>query len=375
MGIHELSKVIGDHAAEAMSEHQTSQYFGRKVAVDASTFLYQFLVSIRQAEGAATLTDATGASTAHLIGLVARTVHLCSIGVKPVYVFDGAPPTLKSGELAKRSARAAEAREKLAALQESETADAEELAKYAKRTTRVTRQQSDEAKKLLELMGIPVVQAPCEAEAQCAAMAKAGLVWGVASEDMDALPLGSTILLRHMTASESKKLPVQEIHLDKVLQGLDMDMKQFIDLCILLGCDYCDTIKGIGRKRAVELIQKHKCIENVLASLDKTKYPTPESFPFDEVRELFANPPVTDPATLKLVWKEPDREGLIEFLVKEKGFNEERLKGQIEKLSKARKTPTQGRMTEFFKALPSNPPAKRPAPKDAKKSPSPKKRK
>ena len=49
--------------------------------------------------------------------------------------------------------------------------------------------------------------------------------------------------------------------MDKVLEGLEMDMDQFIDLCILLGCDYCDSIKGIGPHRAVQLIKEHKNLE------------------------------------------------------------------------------------------------------------------
>ena len=48
------------------------------------------------------------------------------------------------------------------------------------------------------------MQAPCEAEAQCAAMVKAGKVFGTATEDMDSLTFGSNILLRHLTASEAK---------------------------------------------------------------------------------------------------------------------------------------------------------------------------
>lgn len=56
-------------------------------------------------------------------------------------------------------------------------------------------------------MLVPVLlcsQAPCEAEAQCAAMVKGGVVYATATEDMDALTFGSTVLLRNLTASESR---------------------------------------------------------------------------------------------------------------------------------------------------------------------------
>jgi flap endonuclease-1 len=149
----------------------------------------------------------------------------------------------------------------------------------------VTKQQNEQCKRLLRLMGVPVFEAPCEAEAQCAALVRAGKVspspsipsrllatslqvFATATEDMDALTFRSTILLRHMTFSEAKKMPIKEFHLDRILKDLEMDMTQFIDMCILLGCDYCQTIRGIGPKKAVELISTHKSIENVLENID-----------------------------------------------------------------------------------------------------------
>jgi len=48
---------------------------------------------------------------------------------------------------------------------------------------------------------------------------------------------------------------------------------QFIDLCILLGCDYCEKIPGIGPHKAIALIRKHKTIEEILKNIDVKKYP------------------------------------------------------------------------------------------------------
>jgi flap endonuclease-1 len=107
-------------------------------------------------------------------------------------------------------------------------------------------EQNEECRRLLKLMGIPFVIAPCEAEAQCAELCKSGKVFAAGSEDMDTLTFQSPILLRHLTFSEARKMPIIEVHLDSVLAGLEMNMDQFVDLCILLGCDYCDSIKGIG---------------------------------------------------------------------------------------------------------------------------------
>uniref|UniRef100_A0A914X4L6 XPG-I domain-containing protein n=1 Tax=Plectus sambesii TaxID=2011161 RepID=A0A914X4L6_9BILA len=165
---------------------------------------------------------------------------------------------------------------------------------------------------------------------------------------MDALTFGSTVLLRHMTFSEAKKMPIQEFHLDRVLSAFDMSMEQFIDLCIMLGCDYCGTIRGIGQKKAFELIKTHKTIEAVLKHIDKEKYPPPENWAFEQARKLFINPDVADPETIDLKWREPDEEALIQYMVTEKSFSEERIRSALQKLNKGRTSSTQGRIDSFF---------------------------
>ena len=165
-----------------------------------------------------------------------------------------------------------------------EAGDAEKLDKFSRRTVKVTREHNEECKRLLKLMGVPYVDAPCEAEAQCAALAKAGKVYAAGSEDMDTLTFASPIILRHLTFSEARKMPISEINLDKALEGLEMTMDQFIDLCIMLGCDYCDSIRGIGPMKAVALIREHKNLETVIKNLDLKKYPLPENWPYQEAR-------------------------------------------------------------------------------------------
>jgi flap endonuclease-1 len=297
-----------------------------------------------------------------------RTIRLISNGIKPVYVFDGKPPTLKSGELAKRYEKRgtpvvsffsialthttttiiilAEAEADLRTAEEE--GNAEEIEKLAKRTVKVSKTHNEEAKRLLRLMGVPVVEAPCEAEATCAALARAGLVFAAGSEDMDTLTFTSPVLLRHLTFAEARKMPISEISFDKMLEGLKLNINEFVDLCILLGCDYCDTIKGIGPKRAWELIEQYRSIEKIIENLDLTKHPLPEPFPFEDARELFLKPVVVDTSDLKLEWTEPDEDELIKFLVTEKNFSEERIRSGVEKLRKARATSVQGRLTSFF---------------------------
>jgi len=85
----------------------------------------------------------------------------------------------------------------------------------------------------------------------------------------------------------------------------------------LLGCDYCEPIKGVGPKTALKLVKEHGGLEGVIATLgDKV----PEDWPYKDVRELFLKPAVKDPANVELEWKAPDLDGIIKFLVQEKGF-------------------------------------------------------
>lgn len=343
--------MIKDHCPDAVKEGEIKNQFGRKVAIDASMSLYSFLIAVRS-EGQQ-LQSETGETTSHLMGLFYRTLRIVENGIKPLYVFDGAPPKLKSGELAKRFQRKSEAQEQ--AEEAKETGTAEEVEKFSRRTVRVTREHNEEARRLLKLMGVPYIIAPTEAEAQCAVLARAGKVFAAASEDMDTLTFNSPVLLRKLTFSEQRKEPIQEIHLDKVLEGLEMELNQFIDLCILLGCDYVDPIKGIGPKVALNLVREHKTLEKVVEYIRKTeKFTIPEDWPFQDARMLFLEPDVrpADHEDCDFKWEAPDVEGLVQFLVNEKGFSEDRVRSASDRLRKNLKSSQQQRLEGFFAVKP-----------------------
>ncbi|KAJ9497153.1 Elongation of fatty acids protein 2 [Exophiala xenobiotica] len=351
-----LYHVIADEAPDAIKTGEIKNHFGRKVAISGcvcSMSIYSFLIAVRS-EGQQLMSD-TGETTSHLMGMFYRTLRIVDNGIKPLYVFDGAPPKLKSGELAKRFARKSEANEQHE--EAKETGTAEEVEKFSRRTVRVTREHNEECRRLLKLMGIPFIIAPTEAEAQCAVLARAGKVYAAASEDMDTLTFNSPILLRHLTFSEQRKEPIQEIHLDKTLEGLGMDRDQFIDLCILLGCDYLDPVPKVGPNTALKLIREHGSLEKVVEFMEndpKKRYTIPEDWPYREARELFFHPDVrsADDPECDFKWDAPDVEGLVQFLVNEKGFSEDRVRSAAQKLQKNVKTAQQSRLEGFFKAVP-----------------------
>ena len=313
--------------------------------------IYSFLVAVRS-DGQQLMSD-SGSTTSHLMGLFYRTLRMCDNGIKPLYVFDGAPPKLKSGELAKRFARKTEANE--AHEEAKETGTAEDVEKFSRRTVRVTREHNEECQRLLRCMGIPFIVAPTEAEAQCAVLARAGKVYAAASEDMDTLTFNSPVLLRHLTFSEQRKLPIQEIHLDRVLEGLTLDMDQFIDLCMLLGCDYLDPIPKVGPNTALKMIKEHGSMQAVIESMRsdalKSKYALPDDYPWEDARELFLHPDVrgAEDPLCDFKWDNPDVDALIKFLVEEKGFNEDRVRSGAQRLAKNMKTQQQSRLEGFFK--------------------------
>ena len=347
MEIKGLTKLLSDHAPGCMREQKFEGYLDRKVAIDASMHIYQFMMVIGRS-GDQTLTNEAGEVTSHLQGMFMRTCRMLEAGIKPVYVFDGKPPTMKGGELAKRKDKREAAEAELEKAKEA--GDQEMIEKMSKRTVRVSKEQSMEVMKLARLMGLPVFEAPCEAEASCAALCKAGLVYAAASEDMDTLCFSCPKLARNLMAPASQGKPILEFDFDKCLQELDLTWDQFIDVCIMCGCDYCDSIKGIGPVKALQLIKKHGSIEEMLKDLDKEKYPVPEDWPFAEARELFKNPEVVQTEGLDLKWTAPDEEGVVAFLVGEKSFNEDRVRNTLKKLKAARGKSSQNILETFFGA-------------------------
>ncbi|UYV68976.1 FEN1 [Cordylochernes scorpioides] len=304
---------------------------GRKVAIDASMSIYQFLIAVRQE--ANVLTNAEGETTSldlcsHLVGLFYRTIRMLENGLKPVYVFDGKPPQMKKGELEKRAERREEAQKQLAEAEEKGVA--EDVNKFSRRLVKVTPQHNNDCKKLLKYMGVPYIEAPCEAEAQCAALVKAGKVYGTATEDMDGLTFGSNVLLRHMTFSEARKMPIKEFTLATILSELKLTQDQFIDLCILLGCDYCDSIKGVGPKRAIELITKYGSLDNIVENIDT------------KVCSLILGTRGTAHDNHRLLCPQVCL-----------WCSEDRVRNGVKKLNKSRQSSTQGRLDSFFTVTPS----------------------
>jgi flap endonuclease-1 len=311
---------------------------GKSIAIDAYNALYQFLAIIRQPDGTP-LKDGTGKVTSHLSGLLYRTSNLVEMGMKPIYVFDGAPPALKEVEIKRR----AKAKEKAIFKYEQALAKGKivEARMYAQATSRLKDYMEEDSKRLLSLMGLPWIQGPSEGEAQAAHLTKRGDSDYCASQDYDSLLFGAPILLRNVTVSGRRKLPSKNVYIDvvpeiielsSVLRECGITYEQLIDIGILIGTDFNpDGIKGLGPKTALKLIKQHGTLENALPNIKNAEFPAEPQ----RIREIFLRPKVTD--NYRLEWKEPDMEGVIDFLCREKDFSENRVRKALEKMQEGSK--------------------------------------
>ena len=307
---------------------------GKSVAIDAYNALYQFLAIIRQPDGTP-LKDRSGRITSHLSGLFYRTVNLVEMGVKVAYVFDGAPPTLKEVEIKRRAKVKAEALVKYE--QAVKEGKMEKARSYAQMTSKLKDYMPEDSKRLLTELGVPWIQAPSEGEAQAAYLTRKGATDYCGSQDYDSLLFGATALVRNVTISGRRKLPRKNVYvevvpeimkLDHVLKELEITREQLIDVAMLVGTDFNpDGIKGIGPKTALKLIKQQGCIEAALPELEDAQFPVEPK----RIREIFLHPKVAD--NYKLDWKEPNVDGVVDFLCRERDFSEDRVHKALSKMT------------------------------------------
>ena len=329
---------------EAVAEIDLAALRYKVIAIDAYNALYQFLTAIRQPDGTP-LMDSRGRVTSHLSGLFYRTINLAEHGIKVVYVFDGKPPEMKYMEIERRKRVKAEAVKKYE--EAVRRGDREAARRYAQMAARLTDEMVEDAKRLLDAMGIPYVQAPAEGEAQAAFMARRGDAWAAASQDYDSLLFGSPRLVRNLAITGRRKLPRKNVYvevkpelieLDKLLRLLGITREQLIALGILIGTDYNpDGVKGIGPKTALKMVKAHRDPVKLLQGLPRHEF---HRDPL-EIYKYFLNPPTT--SDYKLEWREPDETKVYEILVEEHDFSPDRVRNALERLKKAYREHFRGR--------------------------------
>ncbi|ODV90614.1 hypothetical protein CANCADRAFT_19392, partial [Tortispora caseinolytica NRRL Y-17796] len=225
----------------------------KKLAVDASIWIYHFLKAVRDKEGHAL-------KSSHVVGFFRRICKLLYFGIQPVFVFDGGAPILKRQTIARRKQNRAERKlnknnnKPLATAEEYEK-ELRELREQHKKDVRDADEVNAimilECQELLRAFGIPYVVAPMEAEAQCAELLRLGLVEGVVTDDSDAFLFGATKVYKNMF-SQSKF--VECYYAADIERNLGLDQKKLIALAHVLGSDYAEGLPGVGPVIATELL-------------------------------------------------------------------------------------------------------------------------
>lgn len=328
MGIKQLNKMIKRASPSAFSEKTIYDLFGKSVAIDSSIFIYKFRYGSKDPD-----------DVSHLNGFLQKTCYFLRNGVLPIYVFDGVPPVEKRYTLNKRVRQKDKIEKRINDLVsqrkdystltspeeivEIRTIE-EKIRKLTKQVTHVNRNHRNECKYFLQLLGIPVVESCGEAEQTCAHLQMQGIVDYTFTEDTDALTFGAPKVIRHQTHPEKKVAKGErsivskkfvQVDLEQIKEGMQLTMDEFIDFCILCGCDYCPTIPSIGPVTALNLIQTHSNIETVIENI-KHKHTIPEHFHYEKARKIFKNEHPVKGMTFNL--KPIQYSKFKDFLIKEK---------------------------------------------------------
>jgi flap endonuclease-1 len=334
-------------------EIEISDLKGKTLCVDAFNILYQFLSTIRQIDGTP-LMDKKKRVTSHLSGIFYRNISLLAEGIRLIYVFDGKAPENKIKAHKIRSEVRESAKERYDEAKRKE--DIEAMKRYSSQLIRLNDEMIQESKELLEAMGIAVVQAPGEGEAEIAYLSKLNKdIYGCVSQDYDSLLFGAQKLIRNLALTGKKKsysgyisVMPEIIELDKVLNSLEINLDQLICLGILVGTDYNPKgIPGIGQKRALEIVKRYKQPVFIFKSVEEQIYSLPEKDRFDwkEVFELFKKPDVSD---FRVKFNNVDEEKLKEVLVEKHDFSEERVEKQLARLRDIEERKKQKGLDKWF---------------------------
>lgn len=314
MGIKSLTQILNAKCQLAINKRNLDSYKGMILGVDISIFLYKYLH----------LNDD------HIEGITRLIIRLVKNGIMPFIIFDGRPPKEKSEVLVSRKEKREylvtkkdmitkliekvegkskeEVKKELEDLQKDKgdnmkleeedinelmTKNVEELKeeyeKTIKRIVYVKSEHIESTKRLCEYMGIPYVVSRGEAESLLAHLCKEDIIDGCISEDTDILANGGKIFIRNVSAEKNS---VDEYCLEGILTGLEMNYEEFMDMCILCGCDYTSKIGGMGPMNAYKMIKKHGNIESTLIELKKNSkfsVPSEENFNYEKARDLFVN--------------------------------------------------------------------------------------
>jgi 5'-3' exonuclease len=285
MGINNLNTLLRKHCPHVYEEIHLSQYAYKKVAIDISLFLCKYK---------AICGDNWVTAFFNLVSSLRRNEIHC------VFIYDTGSPPEKDEEKAER----AKQREKnehrvyeleialeyyyntgeindillefsnkiktkdlkrllsVTSLKNEESVDIDmiktKIEKMRSQILNISKEDFDLTRELFTILNIPFYDAPLEAETTCSDLCKRGIVDAVLSEDTDVLAYGAPVFL---TKIDTNLDTCVRIVYSEILENLEMTEYEFLDLCIMCGCDYNKNIPKIGAETSFKYIKQYKTID------------------------------------------------------------------------------------------------------------------
>lgn len=293
MGIRGLGGFIKWKLPHARKSLQWSNHAGAHWGIDCSCLLYR----------------ARGSGLNPLTVMASLLTRMRRNGIQATVIFDGRPPTTKADVVDQRRVARQAIHKEMAdiqteltgtAMSELEKADMERRhAILQKKAPVVSGGDKDELKQFLYACGVQFITAAGEADDVLAYLCRNGILQGVVSTDMDMLARGVPLLVIPETVDTSVLTAIQ---LDTVLVGLDLKYPQFVDACMLMGCDYSGKDwKSVEPKEAVILAKKGVNVEGQGSSLLRGEGVTWEVIVSEKQRAKWSvGPPPCEPENVDL---------------------------------------------------------------------------
>ncbi len=330
MGVKKLLKFLTDYS-DIIYETKLSDYKGKKIAIDISLMLYQIVIGFKNS--GSDMLNEEGKDISHILGLFNKVIILLTYNIFPVFIFDGKPSKLKSDVLLYRKKIRENAINKIN--DSPESLSEEEKIKHMKKSVFISKNEMDDCRELLSLMGIPYINAPEEADSQCAYLARMGFVDGVYTDDMDILTFGSPKIIKNLISLKNKP---QEINLSIVLEKLNLSYNEFIDFCILLGCDYSSGISNINYQTIYKYYSETKNINETLFNLKKNNFNVPDKLDYEHIKEYYLNAPFHEINESDLKFNSIQYDNLLNLLVNKYGLIKFKIVSKLKKINHIMKT-------------------------------------
>lgn len=308
MGVHKLRELIERYAPNAIKTSSLEKYNNDNIIMlgtDASMQLYRFLTATINSKNEG-IKRKDGKNISHIIGVIRMTNMMIKNNMIPIWVFDGNSPDIKQETIERRVKAKHDASKKLIYAE-----SISEIASLRKQSLKISDEQIKDVKYLLYLLGIPFIQSIGEADSQLVALTKSNIAQGIITNDWDILPFGGSNMLKDFSAKN-----ITHINLDELLTSLKLTQLQFIEICNILGNDYCYGIPGYGPIEAYQrYVDANYDIEKLLQNVRDPDF-NKEDFlnKFNAAREYYISAPVINPKQLDIKWNEPLYETLSQYL-------------------------------------------------------------